>query len=273
MAPPVPNDDAPGAWSASRIGVVESLWGEGFILPGGPEEIMRLARPLGLSNATSLLLLGVGSGGPAFTVTGELGCWVSGFEAEPQLAALGVERATRAGLAKRAQIAVWDPADPNFAKQGFHHALLLQALRGAALAPVLTVAARAVRPGGHLVMLDLVADAKLDPADPAIAAWARLERRPADVPTEAAVTKLLTRLGFDVRVAEDISARHMAQALHGWHAAIRMLDKFKPGPAGAAIVVREAELWLRRVRLMQAGTLRLVRWHSISNASAGNASA
>jgi hypothetical protein len=27
--------------------------------------------------------------------------------------------------------------------------------------------------------------------------------------------------------------------------------------------VREAELWLRRVRLMQDGRIRLLRWHAI----------
>jgi hypothetical protein len=49
-------DDDP-VWPSARIGVVEALWGEGFLFPGGREETLRLAKPLGLSDASSLLLL------------------------------------------------------------------------------------------------------------------------------------------------------------------------------------------------------------------------
>jgi len=30
-----------------------------------------------------------------------------------------------------------------------------------------------------------------------------------------------------------------------------------------AVVVREAELWMARIRLLRTGRLRLVRWHAI----------
>src|SRR5450755_4421180 len=65
-------DDDP-IWPSARIGVVEALWGEGFLFPGGREETLRLATPLGLSAASSLLLLGAGSGGPARCIATELG--------------------------------------------------------------------------------------------------------------------------------------------------------------------------------------------------------
>jgi len=38
----------------------------------------------------------------------------------------------------------------------------------------------------------------------------------------------------------------------------------RPTLRQAALVVREAELWLARFRLMRRGTLRLVRWHAIA---------
>ena len=56
-------DDDP-VWPSARIGVAEALWGEGFLFPGGGAEVLRLAKPLGLSAASSLLLIGAGSGGP-----------------------------------------------------------------------------------------------------------------------------------------------------------------------------------------------------------------
>ncbi len=50
-------------WPPARIDLVHQLWGSGFVFPGGEIETLRLARPLGTSAATSLLIVGVGSGG------------------------------------------------------------------------------------------------------------------------------------------------------------------------------------------------------------------
>jgi hypothetical protein len=71
------------------------------------------------------------------------------------------------------------------------------------------------------------------------------------------------RLGFDVRIVEDISRRHMRQAIEGWHGAVRAMEDGHQSMRQVAMVVHEAELWLARFRLMRAGKLRLVRWHTI----------
>jgi hypothetical protein len=68
-------DDDP-VWPSARISVAEALWGEGFLFPGGEAETLRLAKPLGLSEASSLLLLGAGTGGPARSIATALGVWV-----------------------------------------------------------------------------------------------------------------------------------------------------------------------------------------------------
>lgn len=60
-----------------------------------------------------------------------------------------------------------------------HHALAVDALRDAPLEPILANLSEALKPHGHIMLVRVIA-AALDPADPAIAAWARLEgRRPA----------------------------------------------------------------------------------------------
>ncbi len=68
-ASPVPDpelaDDDDPVWPSARIGVAEALWGQGFLFPGGGAEVLRLTAPLGLSAASSLLLIGAGSGGPS----------------------------------------------------------------------------------------------------------------------------------------------------------------------------------------------------------------
>jgi cyclopropane fatty-acyl-phospholipid synthase-like methyltransferase len=258
----------PTHWNRDRIALVESLWGEGFIFPAGERETLRLAMPLVLSEATSLLLVGVGSGGPASCIAAQLGAWVTGFESDSDLAGLAMERSSRNGFGRRAAIKTWDPEQPNFSSRSFHRALSLEALGGAPPGPILVAMFQALRPGGELMMVELVADQPLDPADEAVMAWSRLEGRRPVVPSQRAITAALSRLGFDVRVTEDISLRHMQQALRGWHDVIRGMRDKKPSRATAKVLVAEAELWLRRISLIRTKQIRLVRWDAIRSMAA-----
>jgi len=257
----------PPLWTPDRLFTTDSLWGEGYQSPGGEVETVRLAKPLGLSAASSLLLLGAGSGGPACSIAAQLGAWVSGFEADPNLAAAAIDRIARRNLTKRAQIETWDPNAPSFRHHFYHHGLALEALHGGQPERVLSAVANGLKPGGQLMMVELVADAPLDPANPVVAAWARLERRdPAALPKQEAITRILGRLGFDVRVVEDLSQRQIQSTLTGWRAAVRDMEYDRPSRRQAMRYIQEAELWMLRVRLMQPGWLRLVRWHAIGGA-------
>jgi len=251
----------PGAWSQARLQVAESLWGEGFVSPVGADEVMRLARPLGLSAASSLLLLGEQPSRSARSGAEQFDAWVSGYEANPALAALAGRRLEH-GTDKRATVQTWNPAAPLFRHQGFHHAMSLDAIRDACVEDVLGAIVLAVRPGGQIVLLETIADTSFNAADPAVAEWCRLEQREARLPTQAGIDRIFHHLGCDVNVMEDVSKRHVQDAIAGWLRLVQALAKDRPDPARAALVVAEAELWLRRLRLVQAGMLRLARWHA-----------
>jgi hypothetical protein len=254
----------PRTWSQSRLQVAESLWGEGFVSPGGADEVLRLAGPMGLSAASSVLLLGAGAGGPAWLLAEQFDAWVSGYEADPALAALAGRRLELGALAtaKRATVRTWNPAAPLFRHQGFHHAMSLDAIRDARVEDVLGAIALAVRPGGQIVLTETIADPSFNAADPAVTEWCRLERREPKLPTQAGIDRIFQRLGCDVNVVEDVSKRHVQDAIAGWQRVVRGLAQNRPEPALAVLVLAEAELWLRRLHLVQAGTLRLVRWHA-----------
>jgi hypothetical protein len=64
-------------------------------------------------------------------------------------------------------------------------------------------------------------------------------------------------------VVEDQSPRHIRQTLRGWQTLVHVLDSAKPSPAQAALLVMEAEIWLRRLRLIEAGQVRMMRWSAI----------
>jgi len=263
---PVPeladNDDP--VWPSARIGVAEALWGQGFLFPGGGAEVLRLTAPLGLSAASSLLLIGAGSGGPSRCIAAEFGVWVTGYEANKRLVDLANERSERAGMGRRAQVEIWDTLKPKFPRRYFHHGMAIEMLHGAKPDKVLTAVALALKPGAQFVLLETVADAPLDPADPVVATWARLDHRSADLPSEPEITNVLGRLKFDVRIVEDVSRRHMQSAMQGWRIAVEAMAGAPPAMRQIGMMVHEAELWTARFRLMRDGKLRLARWHAIA---------
>jgi SAM-dependent methyltransferase len=264
LSVPTVADRPPPKWNHDRLKITDALWGQGYQFPGGEIETLRLAKPLGLSKASSLLLLGAGSGGAACSLETNLGVWVSAFEADADLVAAAVERVTHRNLTKHAQTEIWNPAEPKFREGFYHHGLALEALHGHPPERILSAITRALKPSGHLAMTELVADAPLDPGNPVVAGWAHLERRdPRTLPTDVTITRTLGRLGFDVRVCEDVSERHVNHAMAGWRSLVRLMEDAPPTRREAMSSVQEAELWLLRLRLFEIGSLRLVRWHAI----------
>jgi hypothetical protein len=257
-APPAPPPEraGPGPRPCFRQAWADRLWGEGMALPGGADELLRLAALLPLSADSTLLLAGSGARAAAGVIAGARGCFVAAQEA-------GAAPAARPGPRSRVTAEPFDAAAPAFRARYHHHALLLEPLRaGGSPAALLEAAAAGLRPGGQMVLLDLVACGP--PPGAAEARWLAAERRAAAPPHEATVPEALARAGFQVHVVEDAGRRQRDAVLAGWRALLLALrdDPARPGPAAAADLVAEAEAWLLRLRLLQDGRLRLLRWHA-----------
>ena len=251
-------------WPPERIAAAEALWGIGFLQPGGSIEVQRLVNPLGLSSASTLLMLGGGTGGPLRTLV-EMGPWVGCFEADAELLAIAAGRKLPAKLAKRVSLQALNPVDPGFRSGYYHHGLALQPFRYGTIEAILSSCEAALKPYGQLVVLDVVADRPPAARDPTMRAWMQADGRLLDLPVAAAVTRALTRLGFDVHVMEDLSQNHERQVIAGWCRQLQAMERARPANAFAAALVQEAERWLLRMRLMQTGQLKLMRWHAMKS--------
>lgn len=252
---------APGPLPAvSRRIWADRLWGEGLRLPGGTEELLRLASLLPLRKENTLLLAGLGALAAGGVVPGSRGCFVAAHdllaeEDAPPPRGPAARRVTRATLA---------PDAPAFRLNYHDHAMLLEPLRhGGSPAGLLRRTAEALRSGGDLVLFELVAT---DPTPDR--AWLKAEARQAPPPVSA-MPAALKAAGFHVHVVEDAGLRQQRAVLEGWLTLLESLRAggARPAPQEAAALVREAEAWLLRLRLLGQGRLRLLRWHATKRGS------
>jgi hypothetical protein len=259
-----PPEMAPRRWPTGRIAAVETLWGEGFNSPGGAAEVLRLAAPIGLAAGDTLVLLGGGLGGPARAIARNAGARVTSYEADAELATIARDRVGARAEGERILVVEWNPRYPDFGVCMSDHAMLLEGLRGADPVQTLESLTASLRPRARIVMTEMVADRPMPDKDREFAAWCRLENRDPVLPRGEAITDVLTRLHYDVRVVEDISASHVSAALAGWRQAMQTIGQGSmPSAASASMVVVEAELWLLRIRVMRRFGFRLLRWHAV----------
>jgi phosphoethanolamine N-methyltransferase len=92
----------------NMVGLLELVWGQGFLSPGGPDNVKETVA--GLDLADKLVLdIGCGVGGPALVLAGELGARVIGVDIEAPLIARAKANAEVAGLAERVEFRRVEP--------------------------------------------------------------------------------------------------------------------------------------------------------------------
>ena len=98
---------------------LEIVWGEGFLSPGGPEEVREIVDGIDLGGK-SLLDIGCGLGGPSIFLAREMGvARIVAIDVEPSLLQQGTEYADHAGLANKIEFRLVEPVPLPFARDSF----------------------------------------------------------------------------------------------------------------------------------------------------------
>ena len=136
------------------VTMLELIWGEGFLSPGGPRAVRNIVE--GVDLAGKLVLdIGCGIGGIDIMLVRDYGCDIIAFEIEAPLLERARQRVAAAGLASRVDFRLVEPGplplddacvDVVFSKDAWVHVADKQAL----LAEVF----RVLRPGGLLLAAD-----------------------------------------------------------------------------------------------------------------------
>jgi ubiquinone/menaquinone biosynthesis C-methylase UbiE len=113
-----PEGDAP-EYDDTAIRFLEALWGEGFLSPGGPDEVRRVVAGVDLAGS-HVLDIGCGSGGITLFLAREYQpAGIVGYDVEQPVVDLATRRAAEQGLADRARFVRGAPGPLPFDDQSF----------------------------------------------------------------------------------------------------------------------------------------------------------
>jgi phosphoethanolamine N-methyltransferase len=102
----------------SMVAMLEFVWGEGFMAPGGEGNVAKMVEGLELEGRP-VLDLGCGLGGPACILAAKYGADVVGTDLEPPLIERARRRADRLGLSDRTRFEVVTPGRLPFEDESF----------------------------------------------------------------------------------------------------------------------------------------------------------
>ncbi|MFQ5938767.1 MAG: methyltransferase domain-containing protein [Alphaproteobacteria bacterium] len=194
----------------AMVTMLEFIWGEGFLAPGGPEAALEIVRGLDLDGKL-VLDIGCGVGGPAVVLARERGCRVIGLDVEGPLIARARARAERAGLADRTDFHTVEPGplpladasvDVVFNKDSGAHIKDKPAFFAETF--------RVLRPGGALTVSDWMRGP--EPYSRDMEYWFKMEGLTYHMETLEGIAAVLGACGFTDVETTDTSALYRAQA-------------------------------------------------------------
>lgn len=249
-------------WPATRIEVNQRLWGEGFVSPGGPEYILTLAKPLALNPTMSIADLGAGLGGPARTISGEFGTWITGMERHKNLASVAAKQSEMAGFAKKAAVSHYDPETLEFNRRYNCFFVKESTAMVAAKNRFFEKIRKSMKEGGQLLFTDFFLKSASE-NDPAITQWLEHEPEKLHLWTVKQMEHCLKTLNFDTRIFEDTSEEYVDLCLEGWANLVKTLNAKRDRHILSALV-DEAELWTHRLVPLTAGKVGMYRIHAVA---------
>lgn len=254
-------------WDEETIDIAQYIWGKGFCGPGGPEYIVALSKLLALSPEMSMLQIGAGLGGPARVLADRFGVWITGYDSSLNLVEKGNKLSKMAGMEKKAALEFYDPEDVESFGRKFDRALSKEALF--AIQNKNNIIANIedkLKPGGLFLMTEYVLGSEAVLGKDRYKEWVVGERlKPYPIPAEEMVS-LVKSNRLQVRVSEDISMQYVDMINQAWSGADEVAAKLArqdDGTQKIQTLMREAEFWTRRKKLLENGDLKL--WRIVAN--------
>lgn len=232
------------------------LYGPGFIIPGDATYVLEIVKPFHLSPAMTMLDFAAGLGGPARTIAESFNTYVTGYERDSELVRRAIEETAARGLNRHVQISTYDPESFELRAGFYDHALAREATYDVAQKErFLRVLNQAMKPFGQLILTDFVRDRAAGDR-PELAAWEGMQRNKPQLWTAAQYSDCFKSLGFDLRIANDITADYRKLILFAWKNFLERGELRQIKGPQAAPVIDEVERGLRTVAALESGALK-----------------
>jgi phosphoethanolamine N-methyltransferase len=195
----------------NMVRMLELIWGEGYMAPGGPANVARLLEGLEPAGAR-ILDVGCGIGGPAREMAVTHGATVVGIDLEAPLVERANADAEKAGIADRCAFQQVEPGPLPFDDDAFDIVISAGALTQTPDKPsLLSEVHRVLRPGGWLSVYEWMKNGGEYSDD--MRYWFEVEGLTYAMVTIDALAALFRDAGFDAVTASDASDwyRHEAR--------------------------------------------------------------
>jgi phosphoethanolamine N-methyltransferase len=249
------HDDA-GEYDADLVALLELVWGDGFLSPGGPGEVARILEGVSLGGLR-VLDIGCGIGGVDLLLAREHGAAeVLGIDIETRLVAHAAAKATAAGLGTRVRFQAVTPGALPFEPASFDVVFSKDAMtqipdKSALFAEVF----RVLRPGGLILASDWL-KGKDGPPSAAMLEFFRLEGLTYNMATARTMRAALETAGFARVELADRNAWYAGEARAEWEAMQGPLKARMIALLGEAKHAHFVANWAAMVAVLDAGELR-----------------
>jgi cyclopropane fatty-acyl-phospholipid synthase-like methyltransferase len=247
-------------WTKKRLQIVQRIYGEGFIHVGGLKYTKPFLARLGLNESMSVLDLSSGLGGLGRYLASNYGSWVTGLEAEKELAEIGMRMSEHAGLKEKAPLKVFDPEHVEILDRRYHCILMRERLHTVKnKRRLLRQMADSLAPGGKMVLMEFVVvdnDAK---ESELIKAWCKAEHETPSLWSEDELKNDVYSLKLELTAYGSVSESYCQALLKDWEGFTKGLKKEELDQEFVDIMMQEAELNKSRAAAMKAGLLKIVR--------------
>lgn len=186
----------------AMIRMLELVWGEGYMAPGGQGKVDDLVRGLKL-RGRRVLDIGSGLGGPACHIADKYRALVTGIDIEPQLVARSRERARGRGLHSNAAFLLVQPGPLPFPDRSFDVVMSAGAFTQIAdKQSLFAECQRVLEPGGYLRVFDWTSP--LDETSEELEYFFEMEGLTYVLETPENYRQMMEATGFtDIRVEDD----------------------------------------------------------------------
>jgi phosphoethanolamine N-methyltransferase len=260
--------DRPGhvdEYDDAMVAMLELVWGEGFLAPGGADTVRRIVRGLELRDR-HVLDIGCGVGGGDLVLAGEFGARVTAVDLEAPLIARAEAYAKRAGLDDRIEFYRVDAGHIMFTDDAFDVVYSCGAFTQIEdKAFMFDEVIRVLKPGGAFAVYDWMKGS--DPYSDDMRHWFKMEGLTYAMQTPQAHEALLGRAGFTDIVVEEDGGWYGREAHREYERMQGALQASMLAALGAEKQAHFLENWRAMLVVLDKGELRPAYFHAMKPAA------